>query len=158
MSMMDEFNKLLGIDAENFHKDVSTHNLPVPGNDQEALKAIAETDEMFVQEPMEDILKRADEYDINEDGFLRAVCLNMQTLSERLRQRANLMRLRANEFDEFADQLGKTQEDIKEYVFRTMQHMKDIETILSQHAHVEPRTYKNRHERRKQEALDRHKT
>ena len=90
------------------------------------------------QEPIQQLLDRVNAQDIREDVFLQAVALELQTYRERLRHRADMMRRRAQEFDEYADDLGHREEAIKEYVFMLLNHMKEVNEVLDAHAHVEP--------------------
>jgi len=107
-----------------------------PENMRKLVKHVENNPETI--EPIQQLLDRVNAQDIREDVFLQAVALELQTQRERLRHRAAMMRQRAEEFDQYADDLGHREEAIKEYVFILLNHMKEVNHVLDAHAHVEP--------------------
>lgn len=97
-----------------------------------------------VPQTMEQMLRNIDANEIREDVFLSAVVNELSVKADRLRHRAMLMRQRADEFDEYADDIENNRiESVKEYVFTLMQHIHQIEAVLQRHAHVEPTKVKS---------------
>lgn len=96
--------------------------------------------EIITEEPtLSQMLAKIDNDEIREDVFLAAVVNELASKADRLRHRATLMRQRADEFDEYADDIENNRiESVKEYVFTLMQHIHEIEAVLRKHAHVEP--------------------
>jgi hypothetical protein len=77
------------------------------------------------------------------DSAIRDLYLDSDELSNRLRHRAEMMRRRANEFDDIADDLSMTKYISVRGVLESFdEKLRSINTILDEHAHVEPKKVK----------------
>ena len=74
------------------------------------------------------------------DIFLRDKLLENQSLADRIRHRANLMRERANEFDDIADLFERKQfDEFEKNLLQYEMTVINLLELLASHAHVEPK-------------------
>lgn len=111
-----------------FRKDVSAHHIPTPEvpSMQDILDAAEASENALTSDP--------DHY-----GYLRNIGVSNDDLASQLRQRAMLMRQRADEFDEIADRYREQHLRQLESVVRSYDETTiSIIRLLKEHKHVEP--------------------
>ena len=115
------------------HEQALTRTLP-RGDDPKHIAPTGAT--------MSDIIKNLEDTDLNSNLYLQNLILALDNHASRLRHRADMMRRRANEFDELADRLDRMHDPVTEQVRLWDQHLEDVEALLKEHAHVEPKGLK----------------
>jgi len=89
-----------------------------------------------------DIVSALERTDLNCNLFVVNMKQALDIHAGRLRHRAHMMRMRADEFDKLADDLDRLHDPMSEQVRRWDQHLEDVERLLKEHAHVEPKGIK----------------
>lgn len=125
--MNDLRRSIAALHPGRFRKDVSNHHIP--------------TGEVPSMQDMLDAAEREDKVhrDINHYGYLRDVGVANEDLASRLRHRATLMRLRADQFDDIADRYRDAHLASLEAAVRAYDELSiSIQRLLEEHKHVEP--------------------
>lgn len=143
INVENEIKKLLY--GHDFRKDTSPHYI----NPEDTLPAFLKPEEVEIDvmpdpkdwEPMPDFMI-VKENAIREDIFLNSVIAEYNSLQDRLRHRATMMRIRADEFDARADIIHTKISTMCRFVESVVEHIKDTGVLLEQHAHIEPEVVK----------------
>lgn len=98
----------------------------------------------LVNTPISEVTAAVDRNDLQHQALMFIDMVNIETedRSQRLRHRAEMMRRRANEFDELADNLDKAVHYAISKTDGVLAIVTEIEDLLSRYAHIEPQKVK----------------
>lgn len=99
-----------------------------------------ESAEHVARSSFTDIVSKLESDDITVQTHLYndLVTMSCSSAVERLRQRAMMMRQRADEFDATADKMVKDQKNLEEISYALNKLYLTVEKLIADHAHIKP--------------------